>query len=183
MSQDLKLIKLIQKKSDRNAANTLISLYYKEIYTYVFRQINNREMSLDLTQDIFISMMKSINNFEEKRASFKTWLYKIASNKIIDHYRSKYYKQGINLGNIDDYEFQDELNLEKDFIINENAKEIMEIINKMEASIQQIIRLKVFSEMSFIEISKALEIKEATVKTKYYSAIKKINKILEEKVI
>lgn len=85
MSQDLKLIKLIQKKGDRAAANTLVNLYYKEIYGYVFKQVSNRELSLDLTQEIFINIMKSINSFEEKKASFKTWVYKIASNKIIDY--------------------------------------------------------------------------------------------------
>ncbi|MBW6410789.1 RNA polymerase sigma factor [Clostridium weizhouense] len=183
MFQDLKLIKLIQKKGDRTAANTLITLYYKEIYAYVFKQSNNIELSLDLTQEIFISMMKSINDFNSKKASFKTWLYKISSNKIIDYYRSKYYKQGINLGNIDDLEFKDNLNIEECFIINEDAREIMEIINKMEGSIQQIIRLKIFADMTFNEISKALEIKESTVKTRYYSAIRRINKILEEEVI
>lgn len=180
MSQDLQLIKLIQKKGDRTAANTLISLYYKEIYSYVFKQNGNRELSLDLTQEIFVSMMKSINDFQEKKASFKTWIYKIANNKIVDYYRSKYYKQGINLGNIDDLEFKDTLNIEDDFIINQDAKDIMEIINKMEGSIQQIIRLKVFSDMTFNEISKILEIKESTTKTRYYSAIKKINRILGE---
>lgn len=183
MSQDLKLIKLIQKKGDKAAANTLINLYYKEIYAYVFRQTSNRELSLDLTQEIFISMMKSINDFEGKKASFKTWLYKIASNKIIDHYRSKYYKQGINIGNIDELEFKDTVNIEEDFLINEDAREIMEIINKMEGNIQQIIRLKIFSDMTFNEIAKVLEIKESTVKTKYYSAIKRINKILKEVLV
>ncbi|MCY6958386.1 RNA polymerase sigma factor [Clostridium brassicae] len=183
MYQDLKLIKLIQKKGDRTAANALISSHYKEIYAYVFKQTNNRELSLDLTQEIFIGMIKSINYFEAKKASFKTWLYKIANNKIIDHYRSKYYKQGINLGNIDDLEFKDDSNIEEDFLINEDAKEIMEIIGQMEASTQQIIRLKIFSDMTFNEISKVLEVKESTVKTRYYSAIKRINKILEEGLV
>ncbi|WP_027624607.1 RNA polymerase sigma factor [Clostridium lundense] len=181
MSQDLKLIKLIQKKGDRAAANTLINLYYKEIYGYVFKQVSNRELSLDLTQEIFINIMKSINSFEEKKASFKTWIYKIASNKIIDYYRSKYYKQWINIGNIENIEFEDESNIEEEFLISEDVKYIMEIINKMEINIQQIIRLKIFSDMTFNEISSILDIKESTIKTKYYSSIKKINKILKER--
>ena len=42
------------KKQDKEAANTLISYYYKEIYAYVYRQTGNEELAKDLTQDIFI---------------------------------------------------------------------------------------------------------------------------------
>ena len=56
---------------------------------------------------------------------------------------------------------------------------ILAIVNRFNAHTQQIFRLKVFGEMTFAEISSLLDISESTAKTRYYSAIKKIKKILE----
>ncbi len=54
MDKDRRLIKKIKKKSDRAAANELISIYYKEVYSYVYKQTVDKELSMDLTQEIFL---------------------------------------------------------------------------------------------------------------------------------
>lgn len=56
------LIKKIQKKQDRRAADELIRLYYKEIYVYVFKQLSAKETAMDVTQEIFLSMLQTIGN-------------------------------------------------------------------------------------------------------------------------
>lgn len=174
------LIKKVKNKGDKEAANKLISIYYKPIYVYVFKQINDKEISMDLTQEIFISMLKSIDGYEEKKASFKTWIYKIASNKIIDYYRSKYYKYSTVVVELEDDSTVNLHNVENEFLIKEDAKEIIEIINRFEGDIQQILRLKIFADMKFREIGEVLDINESTVKTKYYSSIRKIKRIVKE---
>ena len=55
------------KKQDKEAANTLISYYYKEIYAYVYRQTGNEELAKDLTQDIFIQILQKIAMFDHKK--------------------------------------------------------------------------------------------------------------------
>lgn len=181
MNNEEKLIKQIKNKSNKTAANQLVSIYYKEIYIYVYRQTSDRELALDLTQEIFISVLKSLDNYRRDKGSFRTWLYKIASNKIVDYYRSKYYKYSTVVEKLDDYELKSSSNIELDLELKEDMKEIIEIINSFEANIQQIVRLKIFGQLTFSEISKALELPESTVKTRYYSSINKIKKILKER--
>ncbi|MBB6698697.1 RNA polymerase sigma factor [Clostridium algidicarnis] len=101
LDHELKLIKNIQKKGHRESANILIKGYYSEIYGYVFKQTSCRQLAADITQEIFISMIRSIDNYNVERCSFRTWIYKIASNKIIDYYRSKNYKQWTSSMTID----------------------------------------------------------------------------------
>ena len=72
-----KLIKRIKKKQNKEAANALISYYYKEVYAYVYRQTGNEELAKDLTQDIFIQILQKITIFDHKKASFRTWMYRI----------------------------------------------------------------------------------------------------------
>lgn len=176
-----KLIRAIKDKGDKKAASKLIEIYYKDIYRYVFKQTSDSELSKDLTQEIFISILKSINSYSFEKASFKTWIYKIASNKIIDFYRSKFYKYKTIVDEIDDYSLLSSENIEEEFQLREDVNEVLDIVNRMDANIQEIFRLKIFGDMSFKEISIILEVAESTVKTRYYGAIKKIKNIMGEK--
>lgn len=179
MTTEEKLIKLIKTKGDKKAASELISIYYKDIYTYVFRQIKNQELAKDLTQEIFISVLKSIISFDGSKSSFKTWLYKISSNKIIDYYRSKYYRYTSLVEEIDNYDIVSSYDLEGDFQLKEEVAEVMDIVNTLSSNLQQIFRLKIFADMTFRDIGNLLELSESTVKTRYYSTIRKIQKVLE----
>ncbi|HBI6963046.1 TPA: sigma-70 family RNA polymerase sigma factor, partial [Clostridium perfringens] len=124
---------------------------------------------------------KSLGGFDDEKASFRTWLYKIASNKIIDNYRSTYYKYVTVVDEFEEGLVGYKNDLEESFQLKEDAKEILEIINTLNTSIQQILRLKIFGGMTFLEIASLIDMSESTVKTKYYSSIKKIKKILEVK--
>ncbi|MBX4258868.1 sigma-70 family RNA polymerase sigma factor [Clostridium estertheticum] len=173
-------IRQIKSKSNQDAANELIKKYYKEVYAYIYKQTLNKELSMDLTQDIFINMLQSIKNFDEDKASFRTWLYKISTNKLIDYYRSSNYKNSSIMVSIDDYD----LHVTEDFtIIIENKQEaqmVINIVNRFDASSQLILRLKIFAQYTFLEISSVLNVPESTVKTKYYAIIKKVKIFLED---
>lgn len=158
----------------------MVQFYYKDIFTYAYKQTRNEELSKDLTQEIFISMLKSIDRFDERKASFRTWLYKIANNKIIDSYRSTYYKYVTVVEEIEE-ELESYPSMEDLFVLKEEANDILDIIGTFQTSIQQILRLKIFGEMTFAEIASLLELPESTIKTKYYATVKKIKKMMEVK--
>lgn len=174
-----KLIDLLKNKGDKKAAGILVKLYYKEIFSYVFKQTRNEELSKDLTQEIFISMLKSIGGFNEERASFRTWIYKIASNKIIDNYRSTYYKYSTIVDELDEGLIGEDNGIEEGFELKERVNEVMDIVNTLNANLQQIFRLKIFGDMTFSEIGVLLELSESTVKTRYYATVRKIKALLE----
>lgn len=173
-----KLIKQVRDKSHRASANLLIKNYYKEIYLYIYKQAGKEELAKDLTQEVFISMLISISNYDFTRASFRTWLYKIASNKLVDYYRSKSYKHSTKIIDLDGIEIRDSKDIEEEAIQKEHIKEIIEIVNNLTSNYQYIFRLKVFGEMTFKEIGFVLQISESTVKTRYYKIIKSIKQEL-----
>ena len=57
MQTDNQLIRRIKKKQDKKAADELIQRYYREIYAFTYRQTGERELALDLTQEIFITVL------------------------------------------------------------------------------------------------------------------------------
>ncbi|WP_239421829.1 RNA polymerase sigma factor [Bacillus sp. CGMCC 1.16541] len=178
LNKEKKWIKLIQKKADEQAANELVSMYYSQMYAFVYKQTMNKELSLDLTQEIFISMLQSIHHFEGKRASFKTWLYKIATNRIVDYYRSKHYRYDRTSDEIEAYKVSDEEDFTVTLERKEEVEEVIAHINELDSYPQQILRLKLFANHTFAEIATTLDVPESSVKTKYYTTIRTLKRKL-----
>lgn len=178
LPDESRLIRRIRKKRDRRAANELVGFYYREIYAFIYRQTLRRELSMELTQEIFIAALQSLPSFDEKRGGFRTWLYRIASHKLTDYYRSRTHQQELitvriepeNGGHADfDYEL---------FERREIAGQALALLSSIEEAAQQVVRLKIFSEYTFAEIASLLDIPESTAKKKYYSALNFLRKEL-----
>ena len=69
-----KSIQRLQKNGDEKSAELIISHYYHEIYCYMYKQTIDKEFAMDLTQEIFVSMLQTIKDFDPKKANFRTWL-------------------------------------------------------------------------------------------------------------
>lgn len=173
-------IKKIKRSASEEAANKLIAKYYKEMYAFIYKQTLDKELTLDLTQEIFISVLKSIHHFDDKKASFRTWLYKLASNRLVDYFRSKSYQYTQKEQPIEEYEFQDEQNIVISLEYKEEYEKVNSFLNELDAASQQIVRLKLFGEYTFQEIEAMATIPLSTVKTKYYTALKRIRHAMKE---
>ncbi len=64
--------------------------YFGKIYNYIFGQMLNREISEDLTEDVFIKVFTNLDSYNPARAGMSTWIYTVARNTIAD-YRKKAY--------------------------------------------------------------------------------------------
>lgn len=178
MDKEKQWIRKIQKKADKQAANDLILKYYKEMYGFVYKQTLDEELSLDVTQEIFMNVLKSIRNYDPKKASFRTWLYKVASNRLVDYYRSRNYRDERRVESIDEFEFEEQSDFTLSFEYKEEVEQVTELVNQLDAVSQHIMRLKLFGEYTFLEIAQIEGISESTVKTKYYVALKQIRKVM-----
>ena len=175
MDEQLKkcIVKLQKKRNDEKAANLLVSHYYNEIYCYMYKQTIDKELSMDLTQEIFIRMLQSIQSYDESKAGFRTWLYKIATNQLVDYYRSKTFRN-IQLSQAMEEDIEDESDFTLDVERRAQLEQIIECVNQLDVTRQKIFRLKIFGEYSFLEIGRMMELPESTVKTKFYATQKMI---------
>lgn len=176
--QERKLIRKIKLFGSSKDADTLVKLYYDEIYYFVAKQINDKDTAYDLTQEIFISMLHSIGSYQEKLASFRTWLYRIATNKIIDCRRRTIPK----IIPLEDIETNEEAfwTEQIDYIESMAQKQLLFqiecYVSAFRTDIQQIFRLHIYGEQTFGEIAILIGIPEASVKSKYYRLLKQIRK-------
>lgn len=179
MEREEKLIRKILRRGDRKAAGELVEWYYDDIFYFVARQTGeSRETVLDVTQDIFVSMLSSLSGYDSGKAAFRTWLYRIATHKIVDRYRSKAYRFQRDSVPIEEERLVDSLNLTELLEDQETAGEILRQMEKLPAETQEILRLHIFAEQTFDAIGEMMEIPASTVKTRYYRAVEKIRKEL-----
>lgn len=172
VEREQKWIRAIQRRGSREAAEQLVGAYYDEIYRFVCRQTSGREDAMDLTQSIFIAVLRALPGYRAERASFRTWLYRIAANKVIDARR----RARPSSLPIEEMEIPEA----EDFVARVHDRALLEAIENYVSGLdpgeQAVFRLRIYGEKTFPEIAAALEEPEAAVKSRYYRLMGRLRK-------
>ena len=162
-NRDFSLISRILNNNDRDAADELVTQYYKAVYKHIYIKLKDEELSMDLTQETFISALKGLGGFNIEKASFKTWLTRIADNKVTDYFRSRQYHESIVTQIMDD-------------TIQEPADERAGTETSVLGKLSYEEMLKVYEGYTFGEISANQGVDLSTVKSRYYAMVKRVRK-------
>jgi RNA polymerase sigma-70 factor (ECF subfamily) len=76
------------QEGDRDALEELYLIHFDRIYGYLHMSVGNRHDAEDLTTQTFLKMLESIGRFRWRSAPFSAWLFRIAHNLAMDHFRS-----------------------------------------------------------------------------------------------
>jgi RNA polymerase sigma-70 factor (ECF subfamily) len=180
-----RLIRKIQRSGDKASADALVRGYYDEIFRYISRQMYNRADALDITQEVFVSMLGTIRRFDRKKAGFRTWLYRIATNKTIDFFRSSARQTQHALALNDptltsDLTTEEETDIETRLFQSDLAERVCRYVDSLPSDVQQVFRLKFFGEHTFAQIAEFMQVPEATVKTRYYRLLQTLRKEFQD---
>ncbi len=181
MDLEKRWIRRVQRSAHEDSANRLVKTYYKEIFAFVYKQVVDEQAALDLTQEVFIRMLQSIGNYDARKASFRTWLYRVATNHCIDYFRSKGYKTTAKTAYIEEQDVESEENILQKLLQKEQIQELQSCLTLCDHTAQHIVRYKLFLDQTFAEIAVTLQLPESTVKTIYYKSIRFIRKEMEGK--
>lgn len=165
------------KNGSQSAMEVLVKRYYKQIYSFIYRRTSDKETAYDLTQEVFIKMMKSIPNFQEK-AQFKTWLYTIAVNHCNDFFRSKAFQVMKMTEELGDTHTSNE-NIPYIFEKNEKRREIMTAIMSLPDFQSNTIILRFYHDLKIKEIADIMRTNDSTVKSRLRQGMEKLKSILQ----
>lgn len=176
---------LIKKyfSGDEKSLEILISSYLKPIYNFVYRYLNNKQDAEDITQEVFVKMWRNLKKFDQRRI-FKTWIFSIAKNTMIDFLRKK------KMILFSEFENEEKKNKLTETIADPapppdeilNRTYITEMLNKAIKQLSLKYRLVLFlrynDHFNFREIAEVLGEPLHTVKSRHRRALIQLKKLL-----
>lgn len=149
---DEKLIKELLQGNE-SAMEILVKRYYDLVHSFIYRNTSDYNIAYDITQDVFIKMMKNIDKYQIENGKFKSWLLKIAVNTTKDYFRSKTYKQKTQSYDISNQEIEDRTNVVDILSKKEEAIKIKEAIENLPKLQREAVILKYYNDLKIKEIS------------------------------
>lgn len=162
------------KRGNNDAFGDIYSLFLDDIYKFVYFKVDAEEVG-DITENIFIKAWEKIGSYTKGSSNFRSWLFAIARNTVIDYYRTKKNPAPLN----EAYEISDET--QSPFLDTERSlnKDILKTaIAKLPENYREIITLKFVNELSNEEIENITQKQQSTIRILQFRALKKLKTIL-----
>lgn len=144
----------------------LYDAYVRQVYTFIYYKTHHKETAEDLTSETFFKALKNIQQFDQSR-SFRSWLYSIAHNSVIDHFRMSRPTSDID----DIWDLPSEDNVVRDVETKHAFAEVQKHLASLTSIQREIITMRLWQELSYKEIAEIVGKSEANCKTIYSRAI------------
>lgn len=158
------------REGDSEAFATLYDRYVEKIYRFVYYKVFSRETAEDIVSDAFLKAFNRISTYDPAKGSFSSWLYRIARNSVIDHYRAN--EEVSNIEDILGLGFDERLAEKLD--AKESFNKISAYLETLSPKQREIIILRVWEELPYKEIAEVVGGSEGSVKMMFLRSIKEI---------
>lgn len=165
------LLMIAVKHGELEKASELFDRYHKRLYNFFVKITFDRELGHDLTQNVFLRMIKYRSTYKEDK-QFKAWIYQLARNIYADHFRK-------NKMMYSDYtEVEDMKNkiasVDEVMVQDEKEKLLYISLFKLAPEQREVLILTRFQQMKYEEVAQILDCSVANVKVKVHRAIKQL---------
>lgn len=166
---------IIDSQSGKTEAFGLIyDKHVRTIYNFVYYKVFDKEIAEDLTSQTFFKALRNMSSVDPDRPIL-SWLYKIAHNSILDHYRAERRTEDID----DFWDIHDEdVDVVKSLDTEVDIKRVKKYLKELTSVERDIIFMRVWQEMPYQQIADAIGKSEANCKMIYSRAMKKLKTMI-----
>ena len=172
-TDELKLISLSQQ-GDAEAFARLYACYVRRITRYVYFRVTDHQLAEDITSRIFLKMLEKLDTYQVGRSPIGAWLYRIAHNAIIDHYRTK--KTFVSLEDVHQAEVRQEDGIEEKLDLQIKSQQLRAALQVLTAEQQTVLILKFVDGLSTREIARQLGKQPGSVRSLQMRALQKLSR-------
>jgi RNA polymerase sigma-70 factor (ECF subfamily) len=171
------------QRGDQEALKEIFDKYNKKVYRIAYGVVRQREEALDIVQEVFIKLFRSIKNFKG-RSHFYTYLYRMTMNTAIDHARKSGKQFFASLDEEGSFEPPDELEKgpEKMLLQKELEEKVKLAMNKLSAEQKAALIFRDVEGLSYQEMAEAMGCSIGTVMSRLHYGRKKMQELLKEYV-
>jgi RNA polymerase sigma-70 factor (ECF subfamily) len=168
--------KLVERgqAGDRAALEELYLIHFDRIYSYLHLTVGNRPDAEDLTTQTFLRMLESIRTFRFQSAPFSAWLFRIAHNLSMDHFRASRRWQPEE--EVPEPKGSEERSAEDEAFQSIGRQSMLEMIDSLSHEQQQVLTLKFVFSFSNAEVATILDKSEGAVKSLQHRALVSLQK-------
>ncbi len=170
---------LSAQRGNKDAFTLIYREYVHPVYRYIYVRVGNHtEQAEDLTQEVFLRALKNIGQYRDNGKTFAGWLFRIAHNLVIDHYRHTKNSRYIPLTETMNIIAEDDpvTDLEQ----SADVSDIKQAIEKLPAQQREVIFLRFVTGLSVAETATAIEKTEGTVKKLQHVALGKLRELVRK---
>ncbi len=163
-------------KGDSSAFGSLYDHYQAMIYRFVAIKVGSREEAEDITHQVFLSAWQKVKTYKHRGHPFSSWLYRIARNQVIDHYRSG--RSVVSLEKIDPELFATPEREPEHLARKFQLEEVRKAIASLKPDYQDVIIMRFVEDVSLKETAAALKKTEGAIKLIQHRAVKELKRML-----
>ena len=171
---DLRRLVEFAQQGDREALEALYLLHFERIYSYLHMSVGNRHDAEDLTTQTFLKMLEAIGRFRWRSAPFSAWLFRIAHNLAMDHFRTT--KRWQPEEEVPAPEGAEASSAEDEALQSIGRQSMLELIENLSHDQQQVLTLKFVFNFSNGEAATILGKTEGAVKSLQHRALTSLQK-------
>jgi RNA polymerase sigma-70 factor, ECF subfamily len=176
-SQQLKRLVEDAQQGRREALEELYLLHFDRIYSYLHMSVGNRYDAEDLTTQVFVKMLESIGKFRWRSAPFSAWLFRIAHNLAMDHFRAN--KRWQPEEEVPEPDPGEGSAAEEEAFESIGRQNMLELIEKLSHEQQQVLTLKFVFNFSNAEAATILDKTEGAIKSLQHRALASLQRQLD----
>ena len=154
---------------DRSALEELYLIHFDRIYSYLHMSVGSRHDAEDLTTQTFVKMLESIGRFRWQSAPFSAWLFRIAHNLAMDHFRANRRWQPEE--EVPEAAQGEESSAEEQALASLGQTSMLTLIERLSPEQRQVLTLKFVFRFSNAEAASILDKTEGAVKSLQHRAL------------
>jgi RNA polymerase sigma-70 factor (ECF subfamily) len=162
------------QQGDRAALEELYLIHFDRIYSYLHMSVGNKHDAEDLTTQTFLKMLESIKRFRWQSAPFSAWLFRIAHNLAMDHFRAR--RRWQPEAEVPEPPGSEEPSAELEAMQTIGRQSMLELIDKLSPEQQQVLTLKFVFNFPNADVATILEKTEGAIKSLQHRALASLQK-------
>ncbi len=168
------------KKGDREAIAELYDRYQASIFTYIFYRVSDQDCAEDLTGEVFVRMIEKLPDYIHTDRPVLAWLYTIAHNLVIDHYRLTQQNNPLPLEESLTANPQDEghpVNRTEERLLQECLTQVLQMLTEEQ---RQVIQLKLIEDREIAEVAALMDRNERAIRSLQHRALAALQRAIEQ---
>ena len=168
----------VRARNDERAFTELYNHFFPRVYNFIYARMKNADSADDVVSSTFMKVYENLEKYNPTKAAFSTWLFRIASNNMLDYFRRTQSRGEVEWDETFDPSAPDFEEPEKQILRAEGNAEILRAMDKLTEKERRIVELKYFSGVGNKEIAELMGITANNVGVVLHGALKKMRKVL-----